>query len=454
MEEGLIVSNAVNGERLSALSEREAAAFRARIGRSLHRLEQARQVMPDGVPMAWMVGLYGHPPIFVGGGHGSNFEDIDGNLYIDFNLADLSNTIGYGANPVSERLAAQAARGIQHLLPTEDAIAVARELRRRTGFPYWQFTLSASGANTEAIRIARAFTRREKIVVFEGKYHGHIDITMVDGDRPEAMGISTSAARDTLVIPFNDPAALATALSPENVALVLTEPALTNCTLVLPEPGFLQTVGDLCRQTGTLLCLDETHTWQFAFGGMTRAHGLTADLVTLGKGLGTGAPLGAYGMSGDLGNFLEEHRDYDSAGPRGLAIGGTTYGNALTMAAVRAGLEEILTEEAYARTAALGARLADGIDELAAAHTLPWRAFRYGPRSGFCLTPELPRNYREAVPSLHPGFSAARRLYMANRGIWDAINAAGPQVSFAHSAADIDRYVETAAQFLAEVTAR
>ncbi len=401
--------------------------------------------------MAWMAGFYAHPPIFVAGGAGGAFVDVDGNRYTDFNLADLSNTIGYGANAVSERIAAQAVRGAQFLLPTDDSIAVAEELARRTGVPFWQFTVSASGANREVIRIARAITGRDKVVLFEGKYHGHIDVTLAHGDRPEAMGVSASATRDTIVIPFNDPDALEKVLSSGDVALVLTEPALTNCTLVLADEGFLGSVRDLCQQAGALVCLDETHTWQFAFGGMIRAHDLETDFVTLGKGLGTGAPFGAYGMTGDLAAFVDGNRENNTTGLSGLALGGTTYGHAVSVAAVRAGLDEILTEEGYARTAALGGRLADGIDAMMTKRAMPGRAFRYGPRSGFCLTPELPRDYSEAIPSLDPQVSAARRLFMANRGVWDAITTAGPQASFAHSAADIDRYLETADAFLSEV---
>ncbi len=280
-------------------------------------------------------------------------SDVDGNSYIDFNLADLSNTVGYGHSAISRRLAAQAEKGLQYLLPGEDAIAVAEELKRRTGMPKWQFTISASSANTEVIRIARAFTGREKIVLFEGKYHGHIDATMAEGGAPggnapavpEAMGVSARATADTVNVPFNDAEALARALTANDVALVMAEPALTNCGLVLPEPGFLNEACRLAREAGALFALDETHTWQLAFGGFVRAEGLACDFVGLGKGLGSGAPLGAYGMSEAMGAFLERHCD-DYVGPvRGLAIGGTTFASAITMAAARAMLEEVATED-------------------------------------------------------------------------------------------------------------
>ncbi|MCA3574305.1 MAG: aminotransferase class III-fold pyridoxal phosphate-dependent enzyme [Aestuariivirga sp.] len=449
------------GRNLEKIFARESELFASRTVQSRNLLSIGRGVMPDGVPMAWMAGLYRHQPIFVSHGSGSRFHDVDGNSYIDFNLSDLSNTIGHGENAVSRRVSEQAARGMQFLLPGEDAIAVSQALRDRVGLPMWQYTLSASAANAEVIRISRAYTGRQKVVIFEGKYHGHIEVTMAEGGgpganapaKPDGMGVSASATADTVNVPLNDLAAPASALQDRDVALVLTEPALTNCSLVLPEPGFLHEAYRLTKETGALLALDETHTWQFAYGGLVREHGLSADFVTLGKGLGSGMPLGAYGMTAELGRFVEENRDVDIAKVRGLAIGGTTYGSAITLAAARAVLEEVLTEEGYRRMAALGGRLADGIDGIIARYNLPWRAFRYGPRSGFCLGERLPQNAEDAVPSLDRAFSDARRVFMANRGIWEAIASAGPQTSFVHTEPDIDRYLEVAEEFIAEMTA-
>lgn len=445
-------------ERLAAIRRCEEAAFIARTPRSRAMTERARQVMPDGVPMAWMVGLHRHPTLYVAGGQGSRFEDLDGNRYLDFNLADLSNTVGYGDNPVARRLAQQALRGSQFLLPGEDAVAVAEELARRTGLPSWQFTISASSANAEVIRIARAMTGRQRLLLFDGKYHGHLEATMTQGGAPgsnaaavpEALGLSARAAAESINAPFNDLAAAEAALAGGEVALVLLEPALTNCGLVLPEPGYLAGLCALARAAGALIAFDETHTWQLAYGGFTRTEGVTPDVVTLGKGLGGGAPLGAYGFTPAIARFIERHLDVYAAPVRGLAIGGTTFGSALTLAGTRAMLEEVASEAAYARIERLGSRLADGIEAMIQARGLPWCAFRYGPRSGFCVTPTLPRDYGAAHPSMDQDFSDARRLYLANRGIWEAIASAGPQVSFAHDAADVDEYLRLAAAFLDE----
>ena len=146
--------------RLAAIRDRELARFVQARPRSQALAARARASMPDGVPMAWMAGLHRHPPLYVTGGSGSRFEDVDGHGYIDFNLADLSNTVGYGPTPVSRRLAAQAERGMQFLLPTEDAIWLAEALGARSGLPFWQFTISASSATTGGIRIASVRTAR------------------------------------------------------------------------------------------------------------------------------------------------------------------------------------------------------------------------------------------------------------------------------------------------------
>jgi glutamate-1-semialdehyde 2,1-aminomutase len=157
-------------------------------------------------------------------------------------------------------------------------------------------------------------------------------------------------------------------------------------------------------------------------------------------------------MTAPIAEWLAAHHDGVAGAEKGIATGGTLYGNPLSTAAALAMLDDVQSEAAFARIEALGTRLADGIDALIARHRLPWRAFRFGPRSGFCLTPDWPRGVDEAVASIHRPFTAARRVFMANRGIWDAIWSAGPQVGFSHDAADIDRYLAVAAEFLDQVT--
>jgi glutamate-1-semialdehyde aminotransferase len=342
--------------------------------------------------------------------------------------------------------------GLQFLLPVEEAIEAAELLAERYGLPGWQFTLSASGANAEAIRLARHRTGRDALVVFGGHYHGHLDDTLVKGDehaaQPELLGLNPRAAAGTRIVAFNDLTTLERVLARGDVAAVITEPALTNVGIVLPDDGFHATLRELTRAHGSLLVLDETHTQTFAYGGLTRAWGLEPDIVALGKSTGGGIPVGAYGMTHDLRDHMERHRDVYVGGERGLATGGTTYANPLSLAATVATLRRIQTPQAFERIAALGARLADGIEAAAAVHGLTWRAHRLGGRSGYCLEPELPRNAEEAARSLDVELIDLRRLFMANRGVWDAIASAGPAASFAHTEPDVDEYLDVLEEFL------
>ena len=225
---------------------------------------------------------------------------------------------------------------------------------------------------------------------------------------------------------------------------------MTNVGIVLAERGYHERLRDATRAAGTLLIIDETHTQTAAYGGLTRAWGLEPDVVTLGKSLGGGVPIGAYGMTGELREWMERHHDaYGRV--IGLAMGGTTYANPLSLAAAVAVLRHIQTPDAFDRTAALGAQLADGIEAAAARYGLPWRAHRLGGRSGYCLEPQLPRDAADAERSLDFELIDTRRLHMANRGVWEAIASAGPAASFAHGADDVDEYLGALDAFLADV---
>jgi len=444
----------IDRQRLAALHAAENAEFARRTTDSARLHERALRHLPNGVPMTWMRSIFRNAPIFVNGGSGATFTDVDGNPYLDFNVSDLSMTMGFGDAAITAALTGRARRGTQFLLPGEDAVVVAELLAARVGLPYWQFTLSATGANTEVIRVSRFMTGRHKIVIFGGHYHGHLDETLVREDQgrslPDTTGLPPASAEHTIVVPFNDLAALERVLASGAVALVLTEPALTNCNVVLPEPGFHAGLRELTQRYGTLLCLDEAHTFQFAYGGLVREWQLPSDFVVLGKGFGSGVAFGLYGMSAAVAEIYTRHSDLE-IGPRGIATGGTTYASALAAAVARAALEQVLTPDAYERVRMLGARLADGLEARFARQRLPWRAFRAGPRSGYCLEPALPRNGTEAARSIDFEFIDARRVYMANRGIWDAIASAGPQASFAHAPADIDRYLAVAGEFLEQL---
>jgi glutamate-1-semialdehyde 2,1-aminomutase len=449
--------DALDRSALAALRAEEDAAFRRRTPKSRAWIARGRQSMPSGVPVAWMAGLFRTPPIVATDGEGAWFRDIDGNRYCDFNVCDLAMTMGYGPKPIVDAVSRAVARGAHFLLPPEETLAVTEELARRVGLPAWQFTLSASAANTEVIRIARFITGRSKILIFDGQYHGHIEESLVtdrgEGTVPIQLGLSAKAARDSVIVPFNDLAAAEAVLRQGEIALVITEPCLTNCLLVDAQPGFIESLHGLAKKYGALFCLDEAHTFQFAYGGLVGSRKLPCDFVTLGKGLGTGIAFALYGMTRAVADVVEKHLDID-IGPRGLATGGTTYGSTIAIAAAKAALEEVLTPDGYRRIETLGRTLADGLDALFRRHGLDWKAFCLGPRSGYCLKPRLPANAAEASGSIDVEMIDARRVFMANRGIWDAVASAGPQVSFAHEAADIARYLDNADAFLRAVVAR
>ena len=444
--------------RLAALKTREADRFVAERPRSQALWREGRAVMPSGVPMSWMAGLYDHPPLFAAKGEGSRFTDVDGHRYLDMNQADLSMNCGFAPPAVVAAVATRMAEGSQFLLPGEDAIHVARSLAERFGLPHWQFTLSASGANAEAIRLARVATGRDTILLFDGKYHGHIEETLVglvDGaPAPEMQGLGDAASGRCRMVPFNDLAAAEAALGDRRVACVLVEPALTNIGLVLPDPEFLPGLRALTEASGTLLLLDETHTHICAYGGLTRAWDLAADLVVLGKALGGGVPIGVYGMSAALAKVMEETLDRDGAmleSVGGVATGGTLFGNALSLAAARAALDQVLTEPGFRHTAELGTRLARGIQAAIDRRGLPWRAQHLTCRSGITLAPDLPKTAEAARRAADFGLNSAMRLYMANRGIWEAISTAGPSVSFPMVEADVESYLEVLDGFLGEL---
>ena len=246
------------------------------------------------------------------------------------------------------------------------SIWVGEELQRRFGLPYWQFTLSATDANRFALRLGRQMTGRSKVVVHDYCYHGTVDETfaVLDDDgrtvaRRGSIGPQVDVAETTRVVEFNDIDGLERALEDRDVAVVLFEPALTNIGIVLPDDGYLDAVRELTRRTGTLLLIDETHTICAGPGGATKAWGLEPDLLVIGKTIGGGIPIATYGFTAEVADRIRASVSYEDADVGG--IGGTLAGYALSLAAARATLGEVLTDEAFDRMLPLGERWADGV---------------------------------------------------------------------------------------------
>jgi glutamate-1-semialdehyde 2,1-aminomutase len=437
---------------LEQLRDAETADFHASIPRSLAWLDTARPTMPNGVPVSWMSGFWRHSPVVAVSGSGSTFIDLDGNSYRDFNLCDLAMAAGFAPEPIVRAITEQAAKGNHFLLPTTDALDVSQLLAERFRLPAWQYTLSASGANVDALRVARAFTGRQQVVVFGAKYHGHMDEMLWSEGKPDGVGLPTGSGDHVRAVPFNDVEALDEALAGGDVAAVLLEPVMTNCGLVMPQPGFHQHLREVTRRHGTLVAADVTHTQFAMYGGGTHEFGLDPDIITGGKGIGGGVPVGVFGMTSPLADFLASHVEGDFVPGPSVPTGGTVYGNALSMAAARAGLTDVFTESAHQRVDALGAQLQEGLQRLVDASGLGWSIDRWGGRCQWRLSAEPPVTGRDGYASVDEAFADARKAFYANRGIWDAIATAGPAISFAATQDDVDSYLEVSEAFLASIT--
>ena len=412
----------IDRTRLAELMRREIERFEREHARSRELFERGKANLLAGVPMPWMTEWAGPYPIFVDEAHGARFTDVDGHGYVDLCLGDTGAMTGHGPTEAVAAIAEQSSRGITHMLPTEDAVWVGAEMERRFGLPFWQFCLTATDANRFTLRLARAITGRPRILVFNYCYHGTVDETIltiedgVAGTRPGNIGPPVDPTETTRVVEFNDVAALEQALAHEDVACVLAEPALTNIGIVLPEPGYHNALRRLTREHDTYLVIDETHTISAGPGGATRAWGLEPDFVTIGKPLASGVPAACYGMSREVGERANAYMDTLPTTDVG-GIGGTLSGNALSLAAMRATLEHVLTDEAFERMVALGARWADGVKAVMEARGLPWEVQRIGCRAEYWFVPTPPRNGGEAAAADDHELARFTHLYALNRGI-------------------------------------
>ena len=446
----------IDPQRIASLAAREGERFAAAHPRSRELHEQARAVMPGGVPMSWMVKWPGPFPVFVAEAAGAHFRDVDGHDYVDLCLGDTGAMTGHSPAPTVAEVQRQAARGITAMLPTEDSVLVGGELARRFGLPLWQFTLSATDANRHAIRYARHITGRRKIVVHDYCYHGSVDETFaaLDGAgrtvaRRGNIGPPVDPAETTTVVEFNDVEGLERALAAGDVAAVLCEPALTNVGIVLPDEGYHRALRDLTRRHDALLIIDETHTLSAGPGGYTAAHGLEPDLLTMGKAIAGGIPAGAFGMTTEVADRIAARVDLEDIDVGG--IGGTLAGNALSLAAMRVTLTQVLTEDAYARMIPLGDRWADGVDAGIAAHGLPWHCNRLGARAEYTFTPRAPRTGAEAHAASDFPLEQLLHLYALNRGILLTPFHNMALMSPATTEADVDRHTAVFAEMLDEL---
>jgi glutamate-1-semialdehyde 2,1-aminomutase len=443
--------------RLGALMGREEQSFVATHPRSAALYERAQKSLLGGVPMNWMKKWAGKFPVFVAEAHGAHFRDVDGHDHVDFCLGDTGAMTGHSPEAAVETIARQAARGITLMLPTEDALWVGEELARRFGLPYWQFTLTATDANRFAIRIAREITGRPKILVYNYCYHGTVDEAYISlgadggtGPRRGNIGPPVNPNVTTRVVEFNDLRALERELAHGDVACILAEPVLTNVGIVHPDPGYWDKAAALARKFGTLLIIDETHTICTGPGGYTRAHGLHPDIFVIGKPIASGVPAATYGCTAEVAAEISKRiqlEDCDTGG-----IGGTLAGNALSLAAIRATLEQILTPAAFAKMIPLAERFADGVLQAIETAKLPWHVSRLGCRAEYLFLPRAPRNGGEAAAAMDFELERFMHLYALNRGILLTPFHNMALMSPATSENDIDQHTRVFTDAVTELT--
>jgi glutamate-1-semialdehyde 2,1-aminomutase len=374
--------------------------------------------------MTWMNKNAAGFPVYADRADGARLTDIDGNEYIDFCLGDTAAMAGHSPGPVVAAVTRRLADlgGASLMLPTEDAAAAGAELSRRFGLPAWSFALTATDANRWAIRLLRAVTGRPRILVNSYCYHGSVDESLIvvgpDGhprSREGNVGAPCDVTLTSRVAEFNDLDGLARELAHGDVAAVLMEPALTNIGIVLPEAGYLDGVRALTRQHGTYLINDETHTFSVGPGGATAAWNLTPDVVTIGKAIGGGIPVGAYGLSADLAAMLTGRTDLDLIDMGG--VGGTLAGNPVSMAATRATLEEVLTDGAFTGMIDTATAFASGVQKIIEGYALPWSVSQVGARVEYRFANPAPRTGTESAGCADAKLEDFLHVYLVNRGI-------------------------------------
>ena len=405
---------AAEAERF-ALAHPRAAALAARAGESLL----------GGVPMSWMQRWASPVPPYAVSARGAQITDADGQEYLDFALGDTAAMAGHAPAALVRAMTAQLENGATTMLPSEAAIEAAEELTRRFGLPLWQLCLTATDANRFVLRIARAITKRPKVLVHNWCYHGTVDETFAIArpggtageaqTRPGNTGPQVDPATTTRVVEINDLAATEAALAAGDVAAILIEPALTNIGIVLPEAGYHAALRELATKYGALLIADETHTISMGPGGATAAWGLNPDLLVIGKAIAGGLPGAAYGMRRELAAQISGELQRDEIDTGG--IGGTVSGSVLSAVAIRTTLREVLTDAAFPEMIAGANRWADGVEEVFARRSVGWSVTRLGARAEYHFTPEAPRSGGEAAAAVHHEMERYLHLHALNRGI-------------------------------------
>ena len=417
---------AVDRSRLTELLAAEQGAYAQAHPRSRALYDEASNLFGH-VPMTWMNMWSGGFPLYLDHARGARITDVDGHTYVDFALGDTGAMAGHSPDPTIKAVTSRYAElgGATTMLPTADAQWVGAELTARFGMPLWSFALSATDANRWAIRLARLATGRSKIVVFGYSYHGSVDEAFALRDasgatisRPGSVAPPVPVGLTTRAAVWNDLASVEEALRHGDVAAILTEPALTNIGIVLPEPGFLEGVRELATAYGALLMIDETHTFSVGWGGATTAWGLQPDIFVIGKSIGGGIPCGAYGLSEEVAELVARHTATGEADIVDVGgVGGTLAGNALSLTAMRATLGEVLTKDAFMHMIDLATQFTEGVEGIFAEFDMPWTVTQLGARAEYRFVAPAPRSGEDSAAAADPDLDAYMHLALCNRGI-------------------------------------
>ncbi len=436
----------VDRKRLISAIADEEKQFVAKHPVSFAASKLASKSLIGGVPMPWMKRWPGAFPISVQSAKGARFVDVDGIEYVDFCLGDTGSMTGHAVTEITDAISRQLSRGSTIMLPSEDSTWVGAELTKRFGLAKWQFSVSATDANRFVLRLARHITKRPMVLVHDWCYHGTVDETLVIADdqgktisRHGAIGPQVHPSLTTRVVPFNDLEKLEQQLSFGDVACMLIEPALTNIGIVLPDPGYLSGVRDLTRKYGTLLIIDETHTICAGPGGATKLWNLEPDMLVIGKTIGGGIPVAAYGLSAELAARAElslNSHDVDVSG-----LGGTLSGSVLAMAAVKATLTHSLLPNQFEKTIALATRWANGVASSIAKHQLDWSVQQLGCRAEYWFC-KPPKNGAEAAAAVDEELENFMHLWALNRGVLLTPFHNMALVSPFHEESDVDLHTE------------
>lgn len=436
----------------------QARIFLDRQPRSTELIARARECLAGGATSNWQIAQ--PQAVWMSHGSGSKVYDVDGTEYVDMHGGYGASIAGHAHPAIVAAVSEQVRRGTHFAQPTEDAIWNATELARRFGLPLWRFANSGTEATMDAVHLARSITGRDLIIKVEGCYHGHHDSVQVSvlpdadevGPREHPTGVPGNtgiprAIRDlVVVVPFNDPESVARALSEHKgrIAAMILEPVMMNAGIIPPADGYLAAIRDLLHDSGALLIYDEVKTgFTTGPGGVTARSGVLPDIVCLAKALGGGISVAAIGGTREVMSAIADGR-YEQVG--------TFNGNPLAMAATRATLSEVLTDDAYAHLDALSLRLRSALEAVIGEHGLDWHVVSVGAKGCVTFRKEPVREFRDFL-QIDDRYGELHWLMQHNGGVflppWGKVEQW--LLSVQHDTADTDRFAANFAALAAAV---